>query len=991
MFSRGSQWYRWEPHIHSPGTALNDQFRGPDAWDRFLSTIESLTPPIRALGLTDYYLTENYEELVQHKNTGRIPDIEFVFPNVEMRLDAAGKGGFINAHLLVNPDDEDHLVQLKRLLARLSFSARKDNFVCTREDLIQLGRRTKPGAIEDHVALEHGVTQFKVSFAQLKRVIAESEWAKNNVLVAVAGGSRDGTSGLREASDNTIRQEIETFAHIIFASTPSQRDFWLGRGACNEDELRTQFGGLKLCLHGSDAHSIADVGQAYQNRLSWIKGSLSFATLKQACIDPANRGYIAEIPPVSVIPSEAISSIAIADANWVEPADIPLNCGLVSIIGARGSGKTALVEMIAAGCDSIPDTARQNSDSLNSSFLARASSHLGNARVTLHWASDESECRHLDGRETESSVIFPRARYLSQQFVSDLCLSDKHPSGLSKEIERVIFDSHPAEATNGAVDFSELRVVRTCRHRLSGAREAESIQQMSKHISKELEKERLQETFAKDVKDKKGQIRRYEEDLRRLTVVGSDARIRRHQALLTAAQAQRKKRKQLKAQHRTLLNLRDEVASMRRTGAPEMLHQCQVRNRGSGLSPDEWDEFILDYKGPVDELLDENINRTNNKIEALTGRPSKLSQDDSSSIPVDSELSSLELNVLEDMIARVEKKLQDDRKVQGRYTALSKTIGQERDKLEKLESRLRDASEAAKRRRDLQLRRIAAYERVFDAIIAEEDELNALYSPLKNRLAKASGTLHKLGISVGRRADTAAWAEYAEEKLLDRRQAGPFRGRGALNRIIETELKSTWETGTATDVKNAMDRFIRKYFQSLLEHAPVPRERHADYRTWLGEFAQWLYSTNHITVQYGVTYDNVDIDKLSPGTRGIVLLLLYLALDDEDSRPLIIDQPEENLDPRSVFDELVPLFVAAKERRQVIIVTHNANLVVNTDSDQIIIAEANPLSDHDLPRLTYQAGGLEDAVIRKAVCNILEGGEQAFQERARRMRVQLDR
>ena len=991
MLSKGSQWCRWEPHIHSPGTALNNQFRGPDAWNRFLSAIESLTPPVRALGLTDYYLTENYQQLVQHKADGRIPDVEFIFPNVEMRLDAAGRGGFINVHLLVNPADQDHPDQLKRLLSRLSFGAHNDRFDCTRQDLIQLGKLANPEIKDDHAALMHGVTQFKVNFAKLKKVIAESEWAKKNVLVAVAGNSGDGTSSIRQASDTTIRQEIEAFAHIIFSSNPSQRDFWLGRGADNEDKIRSRYGGLKLCLHGSDAHSIEAIGQAHHDRFSWLKGSPSFATLEQACIDPANRGYIGEKAPVSTNPSETISSITIEDADWFEPTKIPLNCGLVSIIGARGSGKTALVEMIAAGCDSISETTRHGPDSLNSSFLARARSHLGNARVTLRWASDDSECRHLDGRETDDPTSSPRARYLSQQFVTDLCLADEHPSGLSKEIERVIFDSHPADATDGAVDFSELRELRTQRHQLSSVREAESIQQISGYISKELEKERLKDMFAREVKDKEEQIRRYEADLKKLTSEGSDARIEQHRALLAAVQAHRKKHNQLKSQHRTLEKLQDEVASMRRTVAPEMLRQCQDRNPDSGLSTEEWGEFILDYKGPVDKLLDDHINRTTNEIEELTSQHSNPPLDDSSDIPSDPELSTLELHVLENMIVRIEKQLKEDKKVQGRYAALSKAIEQERNKLEKLVSRLQDASGAAERRRDLQKQRIDAYERLFDAIIAEENELNALYSPLKNRLAKVGGTLHRLTISVNRRADTVTWAKYAEERLLDLRLEGPFRGRGALSDIVESELKHIWETGTATEVKESMNRFIHDYFPVLLEHAPVSREKNSEYRAWLREFAHWLYSTDHITVQYGVTYDNVDLEKHSPGTRGIVLLLLYLALDDEDSRPLIIDQPEENLDPRSVFNELVPLFVSAKERRQVIIVTHNANLVVNTDSDQIIIAEANPIPDHDLPRLTYQAGGLEDTAIREAVCNILEGGEQAFQERAQRMRLRLER
>ena len=76
-----------------------------------------------------------------------------------------------------------------------------------------------------------------------------------------------------------------------------------------------------------------------------------------------------------------------------------------------------------------------------------------------------------------------------------------------------------------------------------------------------------------------------------------------------------------------------------------------------------------------------------------------------------------------------------------------------------------------------------------------------------------------------------------------------------------------------------------------------------------------------------VQYEGVDIERLSPGTRGIVLLLLYLAIDREDDSPLIIDQPEEDLKPKSVFDELVERFREAGLQRQIIIVTHNPPLL----------------------------------------------------------------
>ena len=117
--------------------------------------------------------------------------------------------------------------------------------------------------------------------------------------------------------------------------------------------------------------------------------------------------------------------------------------------------------------------------------------------------------------------------------------------------------------------------------------------------------------------------------------------------------------------------------------------------------------------------------------------------------------------------------------------------------------------------------------------------------------------------------------------------------------------------------------------------------------------------------------------------------MLYLALDLEDSRPLIIDQPEENLDPKSVFTELLALFREARKRRQVIIVTHNANLVVNTDVDQVIVASCTKPGIGAPPQFHYLSGGLENPAIRSEVCEILEGGEAAFRQRAQRLRVAI--
>ncbi len=991
MISRGSEWHRWEPHIHAPGTILNDQFGYTDPWEPYLTALEGLTPKIEAIAVTDYYVTDTYEEFLNHKAAGRLPGVILLFPNIELRLDVAAKSGFVNVHLLVSPEDPDHLSEVKRILKRLQFHAFNDRFDCTREELIKLGRRANPTIADDGAALRHGATQFKVNFDQLRKVIEEIEWAKNNILIAVAGGTGDGTSGIREAADATVRQEIEKFAHIIFSSSPAQREFWIGQRSATTDELRARFNGCKPCLHGSDSHDQKFVGQPVDNRFSWIKGALEFDALRQACIDPEGRAYVGEQPPRSAMPSQVISHVRIDGADWATTPDIPLNPGLVAIIGARGSGKTALADVIAAGCDAITPAGWGADENNSPSFLARARRLIGDATTTLTWGSGATVTRSLDGRDANGHMSFPRARYLSQQFVEELCSAKGVSDGLVDEIERVIFESHSQGDREWALDFAELRDQQTSRFQQAREREAEAISDISDRIATEFEKESLVASLATQVRQKKKLIRDYTSDRAKLVVKGTEAQVAQHTKLSEAVQNLRNKIQVFRNQRRTFVALQDEVRSMRSTGAPELLRQAQARHSSSGLNPQQWDEFLLIYKGNVDRSLAAYIEWADGEVRKLNGVPPQPGDPNVALIPDNADVSTLPLAPIAAEMTRLEALFSADKIVRERYASLTKRIAQENSALQTLEVRLTDAKGAAARGKDLQTERDDTYGRVFEAIINEQNALADLYAPLMARLAASSGTLKKLNFSVQRIADVQTWGSFAEENLLDRRKAGPFYGRGSLIAAATEALKPAWETGSVDEVQAAMTAFMAKYRNDLLSHAPYVPTQQAEYRAWSKQFAHWLFGTDHISVRYEISYDGVDIRKLSPGTRGIVLLLLYLALDDSDDRPLIIDQPEESLDPKSVFDELVALFVAAKAKRQVIMVTHNANLVINTDADQILVAEVGPHPSGGLPPISYVASGLENAEIRKAVCDILEGGEAAFRERARRLRVRLDR
>lgn len=982
----GATWLRWEPHIHGPGTVLNDQFKGSDAFNTYLSDLERVTPVLRAIGITDYYSSEVYEMVAEAKRNGRLPQCELIFPNIELRLDVGTvSGSFVNIHLLVCPDDGDHLDKIYRFLSLLKFRAHGDNFHCTKADLIRLGKLTEPSISDDRKALELGAIQFKVSRTQLQDEYHASDWAKANIIIAVAGGS-DGSGGLDRAADKTLREEIDKFAQVIFASADNQREFWLGKRALNAEQIRSRYRSLKPCMHGSDAHRPEDVGAPKNDKFTWIKGVARFDSLRQACIDPEGRAFVAPHPPLGANPSQTILEVNINDTAWCDTPKLKINSGLVAIIGARGSGKTALAEIIAAGCDAVSDG--QIDGEMSKSFLIRAKPELDGASVTLNWGSGrESEVRSLY-YVNSSTDKFPMARYLSQQFVDDLCSSDGVTDKLLKEVERIIFSSHDVNQREGTIDFSELLELRASRPRSARQQEELSLQDLCNRIGVELEKTKLVTETRSQIQSKDTLIQQYTNDRAKLVVTGSEERVKRLSDLATAADVVRNNVRFFSQREQSLLSIKDDVINVRTNRAPEDLREMQEKHIQAGIQAIEWPSFLTDFKGDVDNVVTGHISSAQKSMQSWKGTtPTPIGKGEAY-IPDDTELESLPLALLEAEINRLTSLISADTTTAQRFNAISQKIAQEQAALTALKEKLEDFESAQGRVDNLRLERDTTYGRVFRLILEEESILTDLYQPIMTKLLGSTGTLNKMSFSIKRSINLDRWAEEGE-RLFDLRVDSAFRGRGTLKQHAQEALLPAWEKGSDADVLAAMKKFQEDHANELISHATVAKTDKENFRAWAMQFAKWLYGTGHISLTYGVDYDGVDIRKLSPGTRGIVLLMLYLALDDDDDRPLIIDQPEENLDPKSIYDELVCLFIAAKQKRQVIMVTHNANLVVNTDADQIIIAQTGERLPSGMPKISYMSGGLEEAHIREEVCGILEGGEPAFRRRAERLRVNI--
>lgn len=160
------------------------------------------------------------------------------------------------------------------------------------------------------------------------------------------------------------------------------------------------------------------------------------------------------------------------------------------------------------------------------------------------------------------------------------------------------------------------------------------------------------------------------------------------------------------------------------------------------------------------------------------------------------------------------------------------------------------------------------------------------------------------------------------------------------------------------------------------------------------EIVERLVSFNGFTIQYNVQYQGDDLSSMSEGKTAFVILRMLLDFSENDY-PILIDQPEDDLDNRAIYAELVQYLRKKKIQRQIILVTHNPNIVVGADAEEIIVANQHGVNcpNPDGKKFVYRTGALEESFknnkectllrqgIREHVCDILEGGNDAFRIR----------
>ncbi|MDI6735837.1 MAG: hypothetical protein QME42_06545 [bacterium] len=214
--------------------------------------------------------------------------------------------------------------------------------------------------------------------------------------------------------------------------------------------------------------------------------------------------------------------------------------------------------------------------------------------------------------------------------------------------------------------------------------------------------------------------------------------------------------------------------------------------------------------------------------------------------------------------------------------------------------------------------------------------------------------------------------------FIDRGRKGSFHGIEESQDLLK-ELIQKYDFANIDEIIKFLNEIISKLQNETVNGQEIPRviENQLVQDKTKDDLYAFLYLLEFLKIDYRLKWGDKLLEDLSPGERGTVLLIFYLLIDKSDV-PLVIDQPEENLDNESIYYLLVRYMKQAKSKRQIFIVTHNPNLAVVCDAEQVIYCDIDKKNKY---KVSYETGSIENRIIKQKIIDVLEGTKPAFNNR----------
>lgn len=1016
--SRGAIWRQWDLHVHTPASFhwSGERFENDlssaaskKLVDEMIEAMNKAEPAVFAI--MDYWTFDGWFALKQRLSDADAPKLtKKVFPGIELRLSAPTEKR-LNAHVIFSDEIADQ--HLKDFLANLKIE-RLDRSV-SKDALVDLARATaadmlaKKGHKKEVVESDYA----DALLAGYKLAEVKTESYKN----AIASVPNEFAIGFMPYDTSDGLTEVKWEQHYsyflgLFESSPIfesrnldlRTAFLCEKTSTNHAWIENFKHGLKdiprLVVAGSDAHCFVGAagnddkrgyGDFPSGKRTWIKADPTFHGLKQAILEPAKRSFIGDRPPkVQEVESNKtfyIESIEISKTGgkagvgrWLHGCDIPLNPDLVAVIGNKGSGKSALADVIA--------TLGNSKQSKHFSFLkkdrfwGKTGEPARHFTGTLTWRDESTESRPLNESPSEEKAEL--VRYIPQGYFEELC--NEHVSGKSnafeKELRSVIFSHASEEMRLGALDFDQLteQQEQSLRNRLGEYRkELASTNADIVRIEEQLQPIELKKLT--DLLLLKGKQIEEHDKLKPAEVAAPTEAMSPEQkqaaeglaAATQQAEAARKRSQEIAGEttelarrQKAIGNIREQLRLLQRSfDQAEKTVSDDVKLLGfawTDLAAIEIKTAVLDQKSTELATKQGEI-----KIEA-----EKLA-DSLNAVTATQQGFTAKLNAPQQQYEAYQRQLAEwntkrDELI-GSITEPETKVG--------LETRIEQIKELPQQLKDLEARRLQLSGEIFDTLDAQRRARAELFKPVQDLIQK--NVLIREDYRLQFQATLAASADAIADQLfaLIKQTSGDFRGQDEALATIRRLFD-----GHDLNTKDGALGFIASLQEKVLAAAKASGSDAGIFSLLKkGQPAAAVYDLifglNFLEPRYSLLFQDTQIEQLSPGQRGALLLIFYL-LVDKGKTPIILDQPEENLDNETVFRLLVPVLSEAKKQRQIIMVTHNPNLAVVCDAEQIIHARFDRALDSTI---SYESGAIENTRLNEVVVTILEGTKPAFENR----------
>lgn len=1008
MINKGSEWNIWDLHVHTPASMFHRYGNDDLVWESYMTDLENLSSNFKVVGINDYFFIDGYERLRKEQiENGRMQNL-LLIPVLEFRVEKFAGVDFknlkrINFHVIFSPELSLETIKSQFLnTLEQSYTLESDGTEWTRaitkESVEELGNRIKANVPTETLHnfgsdLIEGFNNLNVKESEIFKSLSK-DCFKDKFIIAVGKTEWDQLKW----TDASIAQKksIINSADIIFTASGSVENYLKAKEKLTSQNVND------FLFDCSDAHSFStdtEEKDRIGNCLNWLKSDISFDGLRHVLIEKESRLFVGSHPKinnrVSTNRTKYIESIIVNQVDgynsetygeWFNNVEIPLNPELVAIIGNKGNGKSALADIIGL-CGDYSG----NHDDF--SFLNKKKFRENNGRISqnfeakLKWVSGAESLKKLSDKVDDSFT--EKVKYLPQGYFESI--TNESVEGFNKEIENVVFTHLEEDEKLGKTNFKEL-----IDYKNSVSKEEITLLKGKLHFINEIifnKEVKLNPLHKKSIEE---HIKQKQDELNALIEPVAIANPNDDPSHATQNKIINDQVEELNKNIKTQEDKIKETEDLKMNLLIEINELKSIKQRIENKVKEVVDfknsliSEILKYDNvKIDDLITINSNLESINTLVLDKNQlyenCKLSLDES--ISADPDYKS-DKKVLEEYISKkeeIQQSLGDADKVYQQYlldkkdwedlknkiignATIQDTLEFYKNELNYLNTNLINEIVADKNERlkltkqifELKNSVLLTYQNVkqrIDNIINENNEMLSAYPIEIEASFTFTSNFQKrfLDFISFNRTGTFYGKENAElqfQKQVENAEITNFEGVSLLlENLVNSFFMDLRDGGKETNIENQVNDVVDLY--------------------------NYLFSLDFIDYNYELMQGNKKLDQLSPGEKGALLLIFYFLLDNNDI-PLIIDQPEDNLDNNSVANILVPFIKKAKAKRQIILVTHNPNLAVVADAEQIIYTELDKENNY---KFSFKAGAIENPEINNCIVKVLEGAMPAFNKR----------